>query len=235
VSGALAVGRGVAIAIAVGIVAGVPVAARAQDRPALRRHHVTLSGGLVVGGPFAIGDRAAEIRSNATGAPPPFTLFRAESTFDAMTGVEARLAFAITGALEVEVGGGYAKPQLSVQISQDPESQTFTIADAVSRYVVDVSGVWHVPVAMLGARARPYVIGGAGYLRELPSDRLIVETGRLLQVGAGLRYWIRGGDAMGRSVGVRADVRAVRRSGGIEFEGRDRTYPTVSVLGFAGF
>jgi hypothetical protein len=34
---------------------------------------------------------------------------------------------------------------------------------------------------------------------------------------------------------VRADARYVRRAGGIDFEDSGRSYPVISVLGFAGF
>ncbi len=60
-------------------------AARARARrsaapPALRAHHVMVSGGVVWAGGYAIGDATATLRANALGAsPPPFTLFETSS------------------------------------------------------------------------------------------------------------------------------------------------------------
>jgi hypothetical protein len=226
-------GRAAALVLVASAILVAPAAA--QTAPAPRRNQVTVSAGLIAGGSYPIGDQLAQIRSNATGTPPPFTLFRAESTFDPTIGFEGRVAFALTNQIEAEVGGRYAKPQLTVDITGDTEAQqTATVTDTVSRYAVDVSGVWHLPFAF-GSRARPYVIGGAGYLRELHADRLIVDSGTLVQAGGGVRYWLRGVSGRGAAFGVRADARLVRRSGGIEFEERSRSYPTVSVLAFAGF
>jgi hypothetical protein len=220
--------------VATTVVATLAIASPAlAQAPALRQGQLTISGGLVLGGSYPVGDRAAEIRTNTTGTPPPFTLFRAESTIDPSAGVEGRVGFALTRDLEIEGGASYAKPQLSVTISQDPESSTFTITDTVSRYVIDVNGVYHLPVG-IGTRARPYVLGGAGYLRELHADRLLVESGQVLQFGGGVRYWLRGASGKRRALTVRAEVRAVRRRGGIDFEERDRTFPVIAVLGSFG-
>ncbi|MDP2388805.1 MAG: hypothetical protein Q8N52_00650, partial [Acidobacteriota bacterium] len=91
-----------------------------------------------------------------------------------------------------------------------------------------VAVVWHMPVR-LGPRVRPLVVGGAGYLRQLHEERTLVETGQVYYAGVGARYWIRGGSGTARSLGLRGDLRANLRRGGIDFEDKARVYPTFAV------
>lgn len=218
------------------IVGGAHRAEAQSDGPGLRPRHLTVSAGLLVSGGYPVGDRNAEIRRNAAGTPGPFTLFRADSSFEGTNGLEARVGFALSRTLAIEVGGTYAKPELGITISQDRESTgAVRVAEQIAQYTVDVNGVFQLPRVTLGSRMRPYAIFGAGYLRQLHEDRLLVETGRVYHVGAGVRYWLRGGSATSRALGVRADGRYVRRGGGVDFEDTSRSYPVFSVLGFAGF
>ena len=80
-----------------------------------------------------------------------------------------------------------------------------------------------------GPRVRPFVLAGGGYLRQLYDERTLVETGSLYYAGAGVRYWLRGGDGQRRSVGLRADGRAQWRRDGVEFEGKTRVAPVVTL------
>lgn len=204
--------------------------------PGFRPRHVTVSGGLILSGGYPIGDRTAEIRRNSTGATSPFTLFRADSELHGVNGTDARVAFALTRTFAVEIGGTYARPQLGVTVTQDAEGDPSTlISERLEQYTADISGVLQLSRLKLGSRARPYVTAGGGYLRQLHEDRFLVETGRTMHVGGGVRYWLRGGLSSSRAFGVRADTRVVHRTGGVDFEDKGRTYPVVSVLGFAGF
>jgi hypothetical protein len=77
-------------------------------------------------------------------------------------------------------------------------------------------------------------MGGGGYLRQLHEGQLGVDTGSTLHAGGGVHYWMRGATGRRRPFGARAEARVVHRRGGIEFEGKGRTYPVLSVLGFIG-
>jgi hypothetical protein len=222
-----------ATALTIGLVRPV----NAQDPgPALRPGHVTVSAGLIANGGYSIGDRAAEMRRNSSGTPGSFTLFRADSSFEPSNGLEARVGIALTRAWVLELGGTYAKPELGITITQDSEAaETVRVTEGVSQYTVDVGGVFQPSRLRIGSRTRPYAIIGAGYLRQLHQDRLLVETGALYYVGGGVRYWLRGGLATGRALGIRADARYVRRAGGVDFEDSSRGYPVFSVLAFVGF
>jgi hypothetical protein len=205
-------------------------------RAAVRPDRVTVSGGVTLNGAYGLGDPRAELRHNSVGAPSPFTFFRIESALDTVAGVEARVGYAVTSLVTLEVGGTYARPQVSIAIFQDPETDARSlVTEKLSQYVVDASGVFHLPYPTLGRRARAYVVGGGSYLRQLHEDRLLVETGRGVHIGGGVRYWLRGSAQSPHAFGLRGEVRYVRRFGGVDFEDKSRGYPAVSLLVFAGF
>lgn len=227
-----------AVLAAVMLVAGAtPVWAQGGDGPRLRARRPVVSGGVTVTSGYPIGDAVAELRRNATGTltPPPFTLFRASTEVARAAGVEARVAWPVTPALAVEVGGAVSRPGLVVAISDDPEGPDVTLEDSrLEQYLVEAALVWQMPGRALGSRARPYLTGGGGYLRQLYDDRTRVETGQVYHAGAGVRVWLRGGDGAARDVGVRGEVRYQVRRGGVDFAGESRAFPSASVALFVG-
>ncbi len=204
--------------------------ANAQDAPALRAHRIVLDGGVVWSGGYAIGDTNAQLRSNATGSTPaPFTLFAASSKVDRAPGVSARVGVTLTPSLMIEGGGTFGMPRVGFSISQDAEAGARTIeGEQLAQYFFDAAVVWHLPMR-LGPRVRPFVVGGGGYLRQLHEERTLVETGQIYYGGVGARYWIRGGSGTARSLGLRGDVRANLRRGGIDFENKVRVFPTLAI------
>jgi hypothetical protein len=213
----------------------VPAVAHAQSAPAFRPGRVMVSAGADLFGGHSIGDVTASLRRNAIGTPPLFTLLRAESEIERAVGLNARVAVPVTRTLAIEVAGGYATPQLGVTISQDPELSAGAFAsERLSQYVVDASAVYLLPIDT-GARVRPYAIGGAGYLRQLHEGRLRLETGRSLHAGGGVQFWMRGANGRTGPLGVRAEARYVRRTGGISFDTRAQAFGVVSALAFVGF
>jgi hypothetical protein len=214
--------------------AAAQTAAPTPSVPELRPMRANVSAGLIASGGYSVGTRAAGLRPNTPGTPPPYTLFTAESAFGRVAGIEARVGVALTRALTLEVGGTFARPELGVTITGDTEAGTIPfIGERVSHYTADVAGMWEWRRIRPGARARPYLVAGGGYVRQLDAERLKAETGYTVQGGAGLRYWVRGA-SRGRPMGVRVEGRLVRRTGGIEFDNRSRVIPTASVLGFVG-
>ena len=214
---------------------GRPVAAQdREDGPSLRRHHVAFSGGLNLAGGYPIGDATAELRGNGLGgSPPPFTLFRAESSVEAVAGGEFRVGFGLSRNVAVEVGVGYSSPGIRTALSEDAEADAITIdAEQLAQYVIDVGATWQLSRPVIAGRVRPFVTGGAGYLRQLYDERTLVETGRIYYVGGGVRAWLRGGDGQRRSLGIRSDVRATWRQDGVEFEEKTRLWPSVTAMIF---
>jgi hypothetical protein len=212
-----------------------PAAAQAQDEtPSLRRNHVTLSGGMNLAGGYPIGDAMAALRGNGLGSnPPSFTLFQSESSVESTLGAEFRVGFGLSRDLSVELGVGYGTPGLRTELSQDAEASAVTLdAEQLDQYVVDVGATWQLPRPVIAARVRPFVTGGAGYLRQLYDERTLVETGRIYYAGGGVRVWLRGGDGRRRSLGVRSDVRATWRQDGVEFEEKTRVWPSLTAMIF---
>lgn len=210
--------------------------AQSLEQPSLRAHHVTVIGGVTWSGSYPIGTNTATLRTSAVGAaPPPFTLFSAASTVESIAGFEGRVGFTFTTNLAVEVGGAFERPRVSIAISADPEAASQVLeGEALQQYVFDAGVVWQLPVR-LGRRARPFVRGGAGYVRQLHEGRTLLEHGQIYYAGGGLRYWIRGGEAVKRSLGLRADARAVWKRNAIDFEQRTRAFPALSAFAFFEF
>lgn len=206
------------------------VGASAQDTPALRAHRVVLEGGVVWSGSYGIGDVSSQLLSNAPGStPPPFTWFSSSSEVGQATSAVARVGFTLSPHVMIEGGGGFGMPRVAVTITGDAEtSQQHLEGERLRQYLIDGALVWHLPMR-LGTRVRPFVIGGAGYLRQLHEERTLVETGQVYYAGVGARYWFRGGSGAGRALGMRGDVRANVRRGGIDFEDQTRVYPTVAI------
>lgn len=227
-----------AAAVSVVLISSGDVFAQGQaEAPALRAHRVTLSGGMVWTGGYSIGSATAELRGNAVGpSAPPFTLFRSASSFDAVAGVDGRIGFALTPGLTIEGGVSFQRPGITTDVSGDAEAEAVTLdAERIHQYLFDAAVVWQMPRARIGRRARPFVIAGGGYLRQLYDERTVVETGSVYYAGAGLRYWLRGGDGQRRSIGLRADGRAMWRLKGVDFEDKTRMAPMVTVHMFVEF
>ena len=219
------------------LVTAAAAQAQPQGSPPTRPHRVTASAGLVWAGGYAIGDNAARLRRNEPGTtrPAPFTLFSADASMRRATGFDARLAYALTDTLVLEVGGRYAKPQLVVRIAGDAESQPVTLGDEhIAQYTLGGHGIWQMTQLELARRMMPYLIGGVSYLRQLSEDRVNVETGRLYLAGAGVRYWLRGRDRTSHAFGLRGELRMEIRSGGIDIAGKPRAFPAISLMGFFG-
>ena len=211
-----------------------PAPAAAQEAPTFRAGQIVVSGGAMLVGGYPIGDLTVSIPRNGPGAQAPLPILRAQSRIERAGAVEARVAVGIARVLGIEVGGTYSKPQLGVTVSQDPElSGGAVVTEQLDQFGVDVSGIYQLPIS-LGRSARPYAIGGGGYLRQLHEGRLLVETGQTFHLGGGLQYWLRS-SPRGRAMGIRGEVRFVRRTGAIDFEDQARGFASGSILGFFGF
>ena len=218
---------------AIAILCSAPQADAQTSLAAPGPKRFTVSAGLIANGGYELGDRNAELRGNSGTGATTFTLFHADGAMERVAGFEARFAYALSRALSIEVGGTTSRPDVNVTIEQDVESSgTTLVAETLSQYSVDVGGLFKLPWPRQTPRLQPYVIGGAGYLRQLHEDRLLVETGHTIFGGGGVQYAFR---TRGYPLGVRAEARLVRRVGGIDFEDKSRSHPSISAMGFIGF
>ncbi|MBL8137300.1 MAG: hypothetical protein JNL48_11810 [Acidobacteria bacterium] len=209
----------------------------AVAQPALwRPWHPVVSVGGGWTGQEALGTVRAETRAIGLGTltPSAFPLFTADSTFDAGPRAELGVAVPVTRTLLVEVLGTMTRPTLSTAISRDAEgAPATTVSETVDDYTVGARLLYDVPRLSIGARARPYVLAGGAYLRQLHEDQVLVETGQAWSAGAGLRVWIAGA-RQGRSLGVTTELAWQWRTGGIAFTDGARGVPSLSLRLFAG-
>ena len=207
----------------------------AQEAPRLPDNRVTIDAGITWLGGYDVGISTAQLRGNATGATtPPFTLFTADSHFSTGRAAELRVGVSITPRLAIEGGASLSHPRIGFRISDDSERSAQELpGEELQQYVFDGGLSWQLPIYM-GRRLAPFIVGGAGYLRQLHEDRTLVETGRIYYTGGGARYWLRGGHDRARPIGLRSEFRINLRTKGIDFEDKMRTYPTFSVFAFLG-
>jgi hypothetical protein len=218
------------------VVLGSSSPATAQNLFSSPFRRISFAAGATLIGGYRVGDVTADLRRNASGAPSPFPFLRAESRIGSAPALDGRVAVHLTPSVSVEVAGSYAAPQLAVTVSGDAEAAgEITAQERLSQPAIDVSGIYQFGIGGAGARARPYAIGGAGYMWQIHEGRLRVERGRTLHGGGGILYRLRGGVGRQRPLGIRGEARVVRRSGGIEFQDRARTFLTFSALAFVSF
>jgi opacity protein-like surface antigen len=186
-----------------------------------RQPSLEIDAGIVWAGGVDFGSIDATLQANQT-PRAPYTLFKTSSTLSTTAGFEGRLSYHFTRTFSVEGAFAYSRPTLETEVSGDAEGVPATTArERLSRFLVDVSGVVHIRGVRLG-RAVPFVLGGAGYLRELHEGDVLAETGHSYHAGGGLKipFVVRRGFI--RTIGLRGDARARFRSGGADL---DRSKP----------
>lgn len=193
----------------------MPGAVRAQSG---RGGRVEVSGGGVFVGGFDLGETQAQLTSNAGGK---FDLFSTSGKVKAAPGVQARLGFFLTRALAIEGGVRWTRPVFAVRITGDTEGAPDTTAEeTLNQYLFDGSAVLHFG-SPGGARATPFIFGGAGYLRELHEEDALVEEGVEFHAGGGVKIWM----GASRRVGVRAEAGLSVRDGGFDVDEKRRAIP----------
>ena len=232
--------RGAALLVVIAAVLAAAPSASAQPAgggPALWRpwHPVISVGGGWVGRE-SLGTVRAETRATGLGTltPSAFPLFTTKSTFEAGPRAELALAVPVTRTLLLEILGTVARPTLSTAISRDAEgAPATTVTEDVDDYAVGGRLLYDVPRLAIGGRARPYLLAGGAYRRQLHEDRVLVEAGQEWTAGAGLRLWLAGA-RQGRSLGVTTELAWQWRTGGIAFVDGTRGVPSLALRLFAG-
>lgn len=224
-------GRNLAALALVWAVTG-PTAAYAQSsEPWPGRFDVTIGAAWTSG--FDLGQQTAEIRRNEVPVSSAFPLFRSSSEIRPTTAAALSLGYRLTRLLIVEGYFGRGRPTLRTRVFDDAElSAGATAEDQLTRYVVGGSAVLQLePLTFANGRGRPFVTGGAGYLREVHEGGRGVETGRVYHLGGGVKLLLveRGSQHLIKGLGIRTDVRALFRGGGVELGDTRPTSAAVSV------
>ena len=173
---------------------------------------------------------ATETAANGT----RFRLFSSESSTASTFGLEGRMGVRLSPGLQLDGSVSYAVPALRTRITSDVEGiPDVTVAETVNQWTIEAALVAHLARWRVGPRGVPFLTVGAGYLRQIHEGQTLVETGRIYQVGGGVKYLLRrAGDGRLKSAGLRLGARAAVRDGGGRLENRIRIAPIVDVSMF---
>lgn len=204
-----------------------PEIAGAQGRPAgegTRRGSVEISGGAIAVNGTDLPNFAATLTRNPPTGSAPLQLFNADAAVARALGGQARLGFYVTPAISIEGGVQYARPQIRVRLTADFEDAAdTTVTETVSSYLFTGSVLYHLAG---GRRLRPFIMGGAGHVRDLHAAGELVETGNEFHAGGGIKSWFGKGPS---KLGIRAEVVVSIRDGGIGTDEGRRTVPTAGL------
>jgi hypothetical protein len=209
----------------------VPSVASAQvyiGRDVPHRGTVEASGGVTYSAGYDLGTISAEETRNTGGASGPFVLFTATSRAKTSPGAQGRLGVFLAPSASIEGGIQVSRPILSTELSDDFESAPdVTATERLTRLVVNGSLLLHLTrLTFAGGKGVPFLLGGGGYIRELPEKNEVVETGHEYHAGAGLHLWYGQGK---HRVGLRGDFGVSWRRGGADATDVQRTVPTAGV------
>ncbi len=147
-----------------------------------------------------------------------FVQFGSESELGSSLAVEGRFAVRLTRSLHAEASLSYGTADLRTELNSDVESiPDTTVSEPIERYTFEGALVASLDGWRRGLFT-PFVTVGGGYLRELHEGRTLVETGGTFHAGGGIALPIRTRPAGGTALGIRVDLRAVMRSGGVQFD-----------------
>ena len=97
--------------------------------------------------------------------------------------MEGRFGVRLSRRLSIEAGAAYSRPTFAVDIAADIEDAPDVTATSTLTQLVADAGLqyrWH------GPRFQPFVMGGAGYLRQLDEPRTTADTGWMCYGGGGM-------------------------------------------------
>jgi hypothetical protein len=211
-----------ALAACLLLVAAVGESAAQQARPPVRLPRVEVGGGIGWVGQSDVGTRDATFTGNQPGAEPdPVTLFTVNGrTRSGLVG-SGWIGFNLTNAIGVEGVFHYSRPSLSADIGADVEGapNITLVASSFTQTLVEGNLLYHFNRARFdNQHTVPFVLVGAGALRQKNSDEGIDETGQIYQAGVGFKWTARiDARRRARGLGLRLDVRYVLRDGGVDF------------------
>jgi Outer membrane protein beta-barrel domain len=184
-------------AIAVFTIVGaiLPSAALAQTQAHSSPHagSIGIDGGVVWSGGYAAGTATANETRNPPTGSSPLQLFKSDARLDSAVGVAAQIGICLTPKWSIEGGVQISRPTLATRLSADAEFAPETTAkETVSQYLFEGSVLYQLG-SIAHDRGKPFVSGGAGYIRQLDAGNENLHTGTEFHGGGGLRYWFGNG------------------------------------------
>lgn len=202
----------------------------ASEAAAQSRLEVTASGGRWGG--YDLGERRPAITGPQAPSGSPVTLFDADVSVQSGAAAEVRIGWRLLRRIYAEATGGLGANDVRVRVSEDIEqAPDETIASRLTQITIEGGALVEVVrLGAVGGELVPFVTGGAGYLRQVHEDRVLIETGQTVYGGAGVKWRARAAKPKGllQRLVVRGDVRLVSRSGGADIDESRRSYITVS-------
>ena len=200
-----------------------------------------ISGAVGIAGGHTLDSEKATETGNGVPSGSPATLFETVTSFDRGTLFEGRIGWRLSRAFSVEGTFTMTRTHLRTEIRNDSEQAAATTATSpLTQYTAEGGVAWQPTRLRLGraGRARIFIAGGGGYLRQLHDDATLVETGAAAYAGGGLKYRVHEARtrALLKSVGIRADARVNLVRGGFDVtEDTWHAYPSVSAGLFVCF
>jgi hypothetical protein len=177
---------------------------------------IELAGGVRRNGPVKFGTTDAN-QTEPDGNTIP--LFETETQLEAGIAYEARVGLPVSSSIQVDLSAAWGRSDLTTQIFDDSEDfDDETASERVTQAAFEASLTAHLTRYQMGASVIPFVSAGVGYLRELHEDRTLVETGRYVHAGGGLSVLFTTSATGIKAIGLRGDVRAVIRMGGVALD-----------------
>jgi hypothetical protein len=202
-----------------------PRAANAQPRL-----DVTVSGAWWDG--YDLGPQSAAITGPQTPTGSPVTLFESDVAIRSGPGAEVRLGWRLFNGVYAEATGGLGMNDIEARVRDDIEqAPAITVSSTLTQVTIEGGVLVDLPAVPLPAgNLVPFVSGGGGYLRQVHEERVLIETGRTLYVGGGVKWQSASTQPSGfvQRLLVRADARFVSRTGGVDVDDARRHYITVS-------
>jgi len=222
VSGASTLRAAIGVVLLAAAVA--PAEAQFVRRDTPRRGSTELSvGGIWTAGNDE-GDQRATLTRNPTTGAGTFDLFTADTTLGSAIGVQARIGFYLSPKLAVEGGADISRPELRVHLTADTEGAPDTTAtEKITSFIFTGSLVYQF--SKRGRSMTPFILGGAGHVRDLHQGSDLVETGLEYHGGAGIKWWSGKGR---RKTGLRVDGGVSVRDGGNGTADGRRIVPTAA-------
>jgi len=203
-------------------------------QPGASRSRVEIGAGLLWAGSIPLGARAA---TETTASGGTSALFSTTSELAGVAGLEGRIGVRVTESIVLEGQVSYLKPELRIAVSADAEgAAAVTAVEAVQQFAIGGRALVFIPGRRWSPRFAPFAMAGGGYLRQLHEQATLVQTGRFYQFGGGVSTLLVSRPHFHtRGAGVRFDVSALVRSGGVAFDGGSQTSAAAGASAFVRF
>jgi hypothetical protein len=167
----------------------------------------------------------------ATGDGGRFTLFETESALRSSRGVELRLGWRFARPFWIEAGLSRGRADVETRVAADAEDAPgATLAETLTRYIVDASLLYEPPMRFAGGRGRAYGLVGLGYVRQLHEANVLLEDGLGVRLGGGAKLLLlRRRTGWPKGLGARGEGRVLWLPGAIDLREERRTTASVGV------